>query len=186
MSLWRRVKKCDFRAWTLADGHYTRQTPGAAQWTRPGYNFVLYHESAFVRAVWCWWRPKWEAGIERKDGLRVVECTMFRRVGAADDQPRSSTLVAAAVGALLRPVAVTDLELDTAGPVECLLTGVDSEKTTGGRSPWHKPGRCYRAAGWQEYDKQGGRADVWLSRPWPRDAVPPRRQGLLWTAGGDT
>lgn len=167
---WFRIHKGDVRARALADEHYTRQTPGAPMWTRPGYNFVMLAEYPSGSALWCWWRPKWEdgrPGTQRKDRLRVVECTMFRRVGETD---RASELIRLAVLALRSGAAAEDLHLDNAGPIDGLLTGVSSTKTTGGRSPWHQPGWCYRKAGWVEIDKRTRRADVWLFTPWPAEA----------------
>lgn len=164
MGPWERVHKGDDRARRLADDHYTRQSPGHPMWTRPGYNHVLFCETG--PAVFCWWRPKWEhgtPGTSRKDGLRVIECTMFRRVG---DAPVASVLILAAVVALSSADAAKDLRLDTAGPIDMLITGVNGPKTRRGRSPHHKPGRCYRAAGWRELDKSTRRAPTWLWFPW--------------------
>lgn len=136
-------------------------------WTRPGYNFVLYAESPTGRALWCWWRPKWEdgrPGTQRKDGLRVLECTMFRRVGV---MPLASTLILDAVTMLWTPDARKDLHLSQAGPIDFLLTGVSSEKTRKGRSRRSLPGACYRHAGWRDLPgKKTKRADVWLWLPW--------------------
>lgn len=39
---WLEVHKGDTRCRLLADGHYSRQTPGAPMFTRPGYSQVLY------------------------------------------------------------------------------------------------------------------------------------------------
>lgn len=88
---WRETDKGDPRCRRLADRHYSRQTPGARMWTRPGYNFVLYTPDG-RGAVFVWWRPKWESGIlgtERADGLRAIECTIFRNESGI----RSSELI---------------------------------------------------------------------------------------------
>lgn len=163
---WVAVHKGNVVARELADGHYTRQTPGHPMWTRPGYNFVLLAHYENGAALYCWWRPKWEdgrPGTQRKDGLRVIECTMFRRVGETD---QASDLIHAAVNSLRSDAARAALHLDKAGMIEQLLTGVSSKKTARGRSKKHKAGYCYRMAGWTELVKRTGRADVWLTYPW--------------------
>lgn len=167
--LWRVTTKGDQEARAFFDGHYSRQTPGSPHWLRPGFNYVLRHDDAAGRidALWCWWRPKWESGLagtERKDGLRVLECTVFRRTGG----PIASDLVRAAEGALRWPEARIALHLDDAGPITGLVTGVSSSRTAGRRSKRALAGECFRRAGWTDLDKApGARADVWLERPWP-------------------
>lgn len=166
--MWTVVQKADPRCLELADRHYTRQRPGTKQWTRPGYNCVMLAEFRRGTAIWAWWRPKWEdgrPGTSRKDGLRVVECTMFRREGTT---PLASEMIRAAVAMLSADDAAAYLHLDTAGPIDGLITGVSSRDTTGGRSPRSEPGACYRHAGWVPVEKRTGRADVWLWHPWPQ------------------
>ena len=70
---WTVTYKADTRAVALADRHYTRQTPGSPQFTRPGRNLVLLSPSA--DAVWVTW-----SGI-RDDGWDAWECTIFRNEG---------------------------------------------------------------------------------------------------------
>lgn len=91
---------------------------------------------------------------------------MFRREGLLV-HPIASDMIRGAVDAMRWPEARSALWLDNAGMVEGLITGVSTKKTTGGRSPWRKAGRCYRAAGWVDFEKATGRADVWLSHPMP-------------------
>lgn len=167
--LWQVTHKGDSRGRALADAHYTRQTPGASMWTRPGYNFVLYHETkSGGRAVFVWWRPKWEdgrPGTSRKDGLRVLECTIFRREG---DTALASDLITAAVSALSTEDAESALRLSSAGRIDGLITGVGSGATARGRSSRSKPGACFRHAGWIPMPKRvtkRSRADVWLQHP---------------------
>ncbi len=166
---WVRITKGDPRGRRLADEHYTRQTPGAPSWTRPGFNHVLWWQGSDGVGLWCVWRPKWEAGIERKDRLRVLECTMFRRTtdfsGLPFGQPLpiASEMIRAAVAATTRPAAVADLHLDTAGDISAIITGVRSDATMGRRGRATQPGHCFRMAGWQPIDKVSGRADVWLA-----------------------
>lgn len=160
MNPWVRVPKGDVRCRKLADRHYTRQRPGHPQWTRPGYTHVLYASDQYGEAVWCWWRPKWEAGVERGDKLRCIECTIFRREGLAI---LSSDLVRAAVAALDTAQARQDLALDVCGPIsDGLITGIGSQETSRGRSKHSPPGKCFRDAGWTDFDHKPGRADVWL------------------------
>ena len=167
MNIWARIHKGDARGRVMADEHYSRQTRGAAMWTRPGYSHCLYYETPTLKALWCWWRPKWEhgtPGTSRKDGLRVIECTMFRRIGSG---LQASDLILAAEQALLGPDALADLHLDDAGSIESLITGVSTAKTRRGRAPRFRAGRCYRAAGWVDMDKATRRADVWLTKGMP-------------------
>lgn len=158
---WQRTHKGDVRCRELADRHYTRQKPGHPMWTRPGYNFVLFLQTELGRAVWCWWRPKWEAGQERFDGLRAIECTIFRNENSGIP---SSALIVMAVGMLRTDDAKRDLNLD-APHLLTLITGVSSEKTRRRRSKRSLPGECFRRAGWREFDHKKGRADVWLELP---------------------
>jgi hypothetical protein len=163
---WRRVDKAFPSARVMADKHYTRQTIGNRQWTRPGYNLVLYKEYRRGRALFCWWRPKWESGIvgtERKDGLRVVECTMFRREGRT---PLASSLIRSAVEVLSTVEGFLDLHMEDAGKIDWLITGVGSEQTRGRRSKRARPGACFIHAGWEEFEHRFGKADVWLRRKW--------------------
>jgi hypothetical protein len=143
----------------LADRHYTRQTVGHPMWTRPGYNQILYYEQANGRAaVFCWWRPKWEAGIpgtERKDKLRCIECTMFRN----ETRVLSSKLIKEAV----KFVAIWERALDVEWP-DGLITAVSSTLTSAGRHERHLPGYCFLHAGWEPFMHPGKnvRADTWL------------------------
>ena len=145
----------------LADRHYTRQTKGATLWTRPGYNYCLYYDDWKGAALWAWWRPKWEAGVERFDKLRAIECTMFRNESAA----LSSDLIKDAIELLKHPFCLEALKLSN--PLENLLiTGISSERTVKGRSKNSLAGACYRHAGWLEFEhSKEGKADVWLRAP---------------------
>lgn len=151
---WMEVDKRDQRPRRLADRHYTRQTPGHPMWTRPGWVQILRVAQRNGReGVWCWWRPKWEAGVERKDGLRAIECAMFRN----ETRFRSSDLIRQAVAVVL----TWRHALDTEWP-DGLISGVDSEATGAGRSAESSPGWCFRKAGWSPFDHAKGRADLWL------------------------
>lgn len=159
---WRVTDKADQRPRLLADRHYTRVRVGHPMWTRPGWVQILYFEQDNGRAAaWCWWRPKWESGIpgaQRKDGLRCIECTLFRN----ETRFRSSELIAEAVEA----VSGWEHARDVSWP-DGLITGVNAAATAAGRAPGNLAGHCFRAAGWQEFRHpgKGKRADVWLRAP---------------------
>lgn len=158
MLRWTPTHKGDVRCRLLADRHYSRQRPGHPMWTRPGYNYVLYLEHEGKGAVWCWWRPKWEAGVGRFDGLQALECTIFRN----ETSHRSSELVCEAVSALYLPEAEQALSIKEPSQL-LLITGVSSPKTAKGRSRNSLPGACFRHAGWAPFEHKKGKADVWLA-----------------------
>ena len=165
---WVRTTKADQRCRVLADRHYSRQTPGHPMWTRPGYVMILYCEQRNGRAaVWCWWRPKWEdgrPGLQRKDGLRAIECTMFRN----ETRWRSSDLIRDAVALL----ATWAHAIDVAWP-DGLVTGINSVATAAGRHPSSRPGECFLQAGWKPFPHRASkRADTWLRYVPPCPACP--------------
>lgn len=127
---------------------------------RPGYNMVLLAHTNVGRAVWVWFRPKWESGIvgtERKDKLRAIECTLFRNESGI----LSSVLVTQAAAALLTWDHARDVEWE-----DGMITGINSNKTSRRRSKHELPGRCYRAAGWVTFQHRASdKADVWLTLP---------------------
>ena len=156
---WEVSDKRNVRCRLLADRHYTRQTPGHPMWTRPGWNQILYLRQQNGReAAFCWWRPKWESGLPgtaRKDGLRCIECTLFRN----ETRFRSSDLICEAVQLVLTWEHALDVEWP-----DGLISGVSSVATAAGRNPLSPPGMCYLAAGWEPFEHPGKRkrADVWL------------------------
>jgi len=172
---WTVTNKGDIRCRMMADRHYTRQSIGNPRWTRPGYSAVLYAQSAAGAGLFVWWRPKWEdgrPGTARKDGLRCLECTHFRREGLAVGEPGAlpvaSDMIRAAVAALDWPAVRSALHLDAAGPIaDGVLTGIGSKQTAKRRSRTSEPGECFLRAGWARVEKRKSRADVWLSLPWP-------------------
>ena len=167
---WFETDKGDPRCRALVDRHYTRQTVGHPLWTRPGYNFSLYTESLKGSAVFNWWRPKWEADVQRQDGLMAIECTIFRN----ETGWLSSVLIAEAVAAV-----------QTWGRYEdgtTLITAVQSKKTTKGRSRASPPGACFVHAGWEVFDHVGGgKPDVWLRCAHLANPIAPRleRRGQM-------
>jgi len=165
---WREVHKGDVRCRLLADGHYSRQTPGHPMFTRPGYNLVLYAIGPKGGAVYVWWRPKWEdgrKGTSRMDGLRAIECTIFRNVSGL----LSSELIREAVDLL----PTWEHAQDTDWP-DGAITGVNSDKTRKGRSKRSQPGECFLRAGWRPFlHRATRRADIWLRAPLSRDRKEP-------------
>lgn len=178
---WAVTDKGDPRCRVLADRHYTRQTVGHPLWTRPGWNLVLYASDGEGTAAWCWWRPKWESGIEgteRKDGLRAVECTLFRN----ETRWLSSSLIREASAVVQTWEHWTDVDVR-----DGLITGVGSSQTAKRRGRGNRPGHCFRMAGWVDFEHKPGKADVWLRCV----ELPPPQQprdeprGQLALLGGD-
>jgi hypothetical protein len=172
---WHETHKGDARCRELADRHYTRQHVGHPMWTRPGYNQVLFTEDEQGSAVFVWWRPKWEAGLPgtaRKDGLRCIECTIFRN----ETKMLSSGLIVEAMQALLTWPRATDVEWP-----DGIITAVSSERPAHRRSSGSLPGHCFRQAGFVEFAHPGAnkRADVWLRYAGdPPEPVAPHRIAL--------
>jgi hypothetical protein len=155
VSRWRDVHKQDLALVALADRHYTRQTPGSRQCCRPGFNLCLVTSDG--RAGWVVWRPRPDVG--RKDHLEAWECTLFRN----ESPGLSSELIREA----------TDIVWRRWGwpPRDGLITAVDAEETEQHRSPHYEPGRCFRAAGWKEFERRvsrSGGTQVWLRAPHPK------------------
>ncbi len=174
--LWVETHKGDQRGRALADRHYTRQSPGDVQWTRPGWNMVLIAQQATKperRAVFVWWRPKWEAGVERKDGLRAIECAIFRN----QTRYRSSVLIQEAIAALRTWEHANDVEWP-----DGIITAVDSQATMAGRAADHDAGWCFRSAGFVDFEHAAGRADTWLryEGALPEPEQPRPLQASLW------
>lgn len=68
---WQIVNECDPAGRALADRHYSRQTIGAARFTRPGKNLILLSPNG--DAVWVSWNSNFG-----RDKRKVYECTLFR------------------------------------------------------------------------------------------------------------
>ncbi len=152
---WIPTHKGDIDCRLLADRHYSRQTPGHPMFCRPGYNFVL--KTLDAKAVWVWFRPKWESGIKgtmRKDGLYAIENTLFRNEGPI----QSSQLIHEACVWLW----AWDHAKDVPWP-DGAITSINSKATAARRSVHAEPGHCFRQAGWQPFDHSiSKRADIWL------------------------
>lgn len=127
---WHVVKRCYVPARLLADGHYSRQTPGADEFMASGETLVLWHETEQGGAVW--------GAIHNLDpaGNRRWRCSIFRNLSG----DLSSDLVREAT-------RLTYLFWERhygARPTIPLTTEVDPAKTRRKRDP----GRCFRKAGW--------------------------------------
>jgi hypothetical protein len=150
--LWRVSHKFDRDGARLADGHYSRRTPGSPQFMPPGETLVLVAPAR--DAVFGWWRPHPNAHIVPMNGLYGWTCTIFRRTGGA----MASDLVLAAEIELLE----ADARGDLAGPCgpDGLLTYVWPS-----RIPSTNPGWCFQVAGWTrgEWTAKGKRL---LRKPW--------------------
>lgn len=122
----------------MADRHYSRQTIGALQFTRPGQNIVLMTTDHL--ALWASWRPR--AGIKRMDGLEAIECTIFRNEGPH----LSSELIREAVA----------LTVAKRGwPPDGVITYV---KPSAVRS--ENPGACFRKAGFKRDKRYAAKKDL--------------------------
>lgn len=130
---WHAVLRCDVRARKLADQHYSRQTPGAAEFMSSGKTLVMLTDDE--RAVW--------GVIENLDpaGALRWRCSIFRNDGAG----RSSDLI---VEATARTYEFWRRKYRALPPAP-LTTEVDPSKTRRKRDP----GRCFRKAGWWVIDE---------------------------------
>lgn len=127
---WQITDKGDQDARRLADGHYSRQTPGSLQFTRNGQNLVFI--TADLRAVWVTFRPT--PGVaKRPDGLDAWECALFRNTGPV----LSSALIREAV-------QLSWSIWGAAPPADGLITYVRPECVASGLA-----GYCFRRAGWR-------------------------------------
>jgi hypothetical protein len=95
------------------------------------------------------------AGTERKDGLRCVECVIFRN----ETRFRSSKLISDALACLMTWKHYVDVDL-----LDGIITGVNSVKSAKRRSEDHAAGHCFREAGFEDFTHPGrhANADVWL------------------------
>lgn len=149
---WHVVTRSDPRARDLADRHYSRQTPGAADFLGSGQTLCMLTDCA--RAVW-----GVLANLSPGGGLRW-RVSIFRNEGAG----LSSDLVREATARTY----VYWVSHYGALPEVPLTTEVDPDRTRRKRDP----GRCFRRAGWtyertvRRHVKGGGRLVV-LRAPEP-------------------
>lgn len=157
---WVRVKKADPVAALIADGHYSRRTPGSPQFMPPGQTLVLLGRD--FSAVFGWWRPHPRSGVRAMNGMDGWTCTIFRRV----DGPLASDLVLDAEGALRSQVG-------DCGP-DGLLTYVWPAKV---RS--RNPGFCFRVAGWRHEGQSADGRKILLRKPWADAGCAPSPRGAI-------
>ncbi len=126
---WYRTHRADARARRLADRHYSRKTPHAAQFAPPGRTLTLI--TARADAVWVssWPLPQYVKRLFPYAWL----CTLFRNESAL----LSSTLIGEAV-------AATRFVWGEPPPADGMITFVDARKV---RSP--NPGYCFKQAGFR-------------------------------------
>lgn len=147
--------RADPGARALADRHYSRQSPGAAQFVAPGSPVVL--RSACGRAVWVTLAQSPEfIGHSWPDAWNN---TLFRNEGAG----LSSDLIREAIAATL---AEWPVPLDGG-----VVTFVDAAKIKRKRDP----GRCYLRAGFRNVGRTAGGLHVLqllpVDMPRPRPAI---------------
>lgn len=126
---WLRTWRADPVARALADRHYSRKTPGAAQFSPPGRNLTLRTLSGDALWVTSW--PLLEF-VDHEWG-DCWTCTLFRNEGE-----------------LLSSLLIREAEQATAAafgapPAGGFLTFVDTGKVRRKRDP----GRCFRRAGFE-------------------------------------
>jgi hypothetical protein len=129
VSLWQRSWRADPRGRVLADRHYSRKTPGAAQFVPPGECVVLLTPAA--DALWVTSAPY--AEFVMHDWAGAWTCSLFRNEGPL----RSSDLIRSAIAATLA-------QLGDAPPLG-MVTMVDRTKVR----PKRHPGYCFLMAGFR-------------------------------------
>lgn len=127
--MWEQVTKFDPRGCALADRHYSRRKIGAPQFMPPGQTLILLTPAA--DAVFGWWRPHPDSGIQSMNKLDGWTCTIFRNEG-----PTLSSLLIKAAEEML-------LARHSCGP-DGLLTYVWDKRVRSAN-----PGACFKYAGWQ-------------------------------------
>lgn len=142
---WRRVTKFDRRACWLADRHYSRRKIGSPQFMPPGQTIVLLSRDGL--AVFGWWRPHPDAGLQAMNGLDGWTCTIFRN----ESPVLSSELI------LDAEQAIPELGYNI-GP-DGLLTYVWDCKIRSAN-----PGYCFKQAGWSRVGRSADRRKTLLQK----------------------
>lgn len=133
-SLWSRAPREDSLCAELADGHYSRQTPGADGFVAAGQVVVLYHRGPRGGATW--------AALHNRDPVgawRWRNCIFANRSGTL-----SSTLIIDATLTTYAEWRATYGDL----PSVPLRTEIGIAETAARRSKHSPPGKCYYEAGW--------------------------------------
>jgi hypothetical protein len=152
---WHRVKRVDGRARALAERHYSRQSPGAREFTPPGRTFVLL--TADGRAAWAsaWPYPQFVQRMLPGAWVNVF----FRNEG-----PLLSSL-------LIRQAVAATLAYWGTAPAEGMVTMIDKRAVR----PKKHFGYCYRRAGFTEAGRTKGGLLVLQLLP---DVMPPPQPAL--------
>lgn len=154
--IWRSGNKASPLGAALADRHYSRRKVGSPQFMPPGETIVLISNCG--RAVWGWWRPHPDSGLQSMNGLDGWTCTIFRNEGAG----LSSTLI------LEAELALQDSGRGC-GP-DGMLTYVDPRKIAS-----TNPGACFIAAGWKKRGRSKDGRKILFWKPFELAGVPRRR-----------
>jgi hypothetical protein len=139
------VTKFNLSACALADRHYSRRKPGSSQFMPPGQTIVLLTLDEL--AVWGWWRPHPDSGIQSMNGRDGWTCTIFR-----NESPTLSSLLV-----LDAEEVFVEFGLDI-GP-DGLLTYVWDAKI---RSC--NPGYCFKRAGYQAIGRSADKRKTLLQK----------------------
>lgn len=156
---WIKTHCCDRRVRVTADRHYPRQTPGSPRFVGPGSPlvFAIFRDDIAV----AYWVSLLQQHIDHA-WPGTWQCSAFRNESGL----RSSELISEAL-------AATRFEWG-APPLAGLVTFVDAEATESHRSPWHKPGHCFRRAGFREVGRtDNGKVALLLSCDDMPSPVPP-------------
>jgi hypothetical protein len=145
---WQRVSHLDPRARAIADRHYSRQTVGAREFTRPGNKIVLLCFDAANRplALWVSQRPDPASGVARLDGLDAWDCAYFRNEGSL---VKASVLIREAVAITVGIWGPGGQEGPVSVPADGFVTTVNPHRVAPtmrrGEPTW---GYCFQRAGW--------------------------------------
>lgn len=151
---WQRINKFDPRGAALADEHYSRRKVGSPQWMPPGETLNLL--SGDGRALFGWWRPHPESGLQAMNGLDGWTCTIFRNVGDV----KSSLLILRAEEALV--------DLGRGCGPSGMLTYVWDKRVA---SP--NPGYCFKMAGWKAVSRSADNKKTLLWKPYELAGIEP-------------
>ena len=139
---WCKVGRYDSLAAELADGHYSRQSPGDDQYMPPGRCVAFVHHGQPTRR-------KGSRGLATWGVVYNVFRDVWRwrnSIFHNDSTTLTSELVEAGTLATYIEWRAQYGEL----PPQPLITEIDIEATKARRSKHKEPGACYRAAGWRE------------------------------------
>lgn len=147
---WFKSWRADPAVAALADRHYSRKTPGAAQFAPPGRNLTLRTFDADAGWVTNWPDPEY---VDHKWG-DCYTCTLFRNEGTQ----LSSELITEAT-------AATHARFGDPPPGG-FLTFIDEDKVES-----ENPGYCFLMAGWRKIGRTKDR-NLIVMRLSPEDFPP--------------